>query len=221
MITSCNCVSGGSGVCILCLFMPFAKVSLVEGLGSLVVVSFENQRSRVVWWWRMTKLMGGRALGKRTHKHTRTTCWAFGFQSSVRIPGQNLLEFLVRIPSCSSFGAFGFRGHLCTSCRIFHCLQEIQWFQKIAGTVTHNNSTKGVTKHPLSPWHSLSFKSRGHNSNETHLFWVTSDVRIPVLVIPLQAHAKGGRLPVRDEVPDRNRDKTLTASEQFVIRITV
>ena len=35
MITSCNCVSGGSGVCILCLFMPFAKVSLVEGLGSL------------------------------------------------------------------------------------------------------------------------------------------------------------------------------------------
>jgi hypothetical protein len=36
MITSCNCVSG---VCILCLFMPFAKVSLVEGLGSLVWVA--------------------------------------------------------------------------------------------------------------------------------------------------------------------------------------
>ena len=93
MITSCNCVSGGSGVCILCLFMPFAKVSLVEGLG--------------------VNGMGGRALGKRTHKHTRTTCWAFGFQSSVRIAGQNLLEFFVRIPSCSSFEAFGFRGHLC------------------------------------------------------------------------------------------------------------
>ena len=27
MITSCNRVSGGSSVCILCLFMPFAKVS--------------------------------------------------------------------------------------------------------------------------------------------------------------------------------------------------
>ena len=39
MITSCNCVSGGSGVCILCLFMPFAEVSLVEGLGSLVWVA--------------------------------------------------------------------------------------------------------------------------------------------------------------------------------------
>ena len=63
----------------------------------------------------MTKRMGGQALGKRTHKHTRTACWAFGFQSSVRIPGQNLLEFFVRIPSCSSSGAFGFRGQYCIS----------------------------------------------------------------------------------------------------------
>ena len=39
LITSCNCVSGGSGVCILCLFMPFAKVSLVQGLGLLVWVA--------------------------------------------------------------------------------------------------------------------------------------------------------------------------------------
>ena len=63
MITSCNCVSGGSGVCILCLFMPFAKVSLVEGLGSLVWVAERR--------------------GKRTHKHTRTTCWTFGFRDKI------------------------------------------------------------------------------------------------------------------------------------------
>ena len=39
MITSCNCVSGGSGVCILCLCIPYAKVSLLEGVGSLVWVA--------------------------------------------------------------------------------------------------------------------------------------------------------------------------------------
>ena len=33
MITSCNCVSGGFGVWFLCLFMPFAKESLVKGWG--------------------------------------------------------------------------------------------------------------------------------------------------------------------------------------------
>ena len=106
MITSCNCVSGGSGVCILCLFMHFAKVSLVEGLGkSHEMLSLQLPTTN----W-MTKCMGGRALGKRTHKHRQTTCWAFGFQSSVWIPGQNFLEFFIRIPSCSSSEVFGFRG---------------------------------------------------------------------------------------------------------------
>ena len=43
IITSCNCVSGGSGVCILCLFMPFAKVSRAGRSDSKAAFGFRGK----------------------------------------------------------------------------------------------------------------------------------------------------------------------------------
>ena len=43
MITSCNSVSGGSGVCILCLFMPFAKVSRAGRSDSKAAFGFRDK----------------------------------------------------------------------------------------------------------------------------------------------------------------------------------
>ena len=77
MITSCNCVSGGSGVCILGLFMPFAKVSLVEGLGSLVWVAerWGNVRTNI-------HERAGRSDSKATFGFRDKICsnFSFGFQ---------------------------------------------------------------------------------------------------------------------------------------------
>ena len=89
MKTSCNCVSGGSGVCILCIFMPFAKVSLVEGLGSLAVVSFENQR----WGNVRTNIheqRAGRSNSKAAFGFRDKICsnFSFGFQV-VRVLGRS------------------------------------------------------------------------------------------------------------------------------------
>ena len=79
MITSCNCVSGGSGVCILCLFMPFAKVSLGEGLGSLVWVAerWGNVRTNIVHEQR-----AGRSDSKAAFGFRDKICsnFSFGFQ---------------------------------------------------------------------------------------------------------------------------------------------
>ena len=78
MIASCNCVSGGSGVCILCLFMPFAKVSLVEGLGSLVWVTerWRNVRTNV------HEQRAGRSDSKAAFGFRDKICsnFSFGFQ---------------------------------------------------------------------------------------------------------------------------------------------
>ena len=78
MITSCNCVSGGSGACILCLFMPFAKVSLVEGLGSLVWVAerWGNVRTNI------HEQRAGRSDSKAAFGFRDKICsnFSFGFQ---------------------------------------------------------------------------------------------------------------------------------------------
>ena len=78
MVTSCNCVSGGSGVCILCLFMPFAKVSLVEGLGSLVWVAerWGNVRTNI------HEQRAGRSDSKAAFGFRDKICsnFSFGFQ---------------------------------------------------------------------------------------------------------------------------------------------
>ena len=78
MITSCNCVSGGSGVCILCLFMPFAKVSLVECLGSLVwvVERWRNVRTNI------HEQRAGRSDSKGAFGFWDKICstFSFGFQ---------------------------------------------------------------------------------------------------------------------------------------------
>ena len=78
MITSCNCVSGGSGVCILCLFMPFAKVSLAEGLGSLVWVAerWGNVRTNI------HEQRAGRSDSKAAFGFRDKICsnFSFGFQ---------------------------------------------------------------------------------------------------------------------------------------------
>ena len=77
MITSCNCVSSGSGVCILCLFMPFAKVSLVEGLGSLVWLAerWGNVRTNI-------HERAGRSDSKAAFRFRDKICsnFSFGFQ---------------------------------------------------------------------------------------------------------------------------------------------